>query len=400
MRFSRAALSLIVCLLSLDAIAQSHEMRVGGLEGHSKLFATAGTIIDWSRPASMTGTVDTAHVGWTNATAPCAPIFYVRFYAIPVNALAAVMVAERGPFSASNGIVTVALDPPVDVFRGQTYIGIRRVEAPENCGIPYGTFTRTRGRALSFDGNFTGPFSQLNPLSDYTLQAMATSGGSARVATIPAVASAPGNFGSFFRTALTLSNPTALEVRGKLVMRLAGRAGTDADPSLDYVIPPNGTLNYADVVDTMDQSGLGSIDIITTGSTTPIATARVYNDGANGTSGFNEEAIPAGGPYLSNAVIFIPEDLTNFRLNIGIRTMDAVTLNGEVRNAAGQGVHSFNKSYPAHYFEQVGAAAFINGGSLPAGGKIIVSAFEKEFLVYGAATDNRTNDPSMRIGLD
>jgi hypothetical protein len=29
-----------------------------------------------------------------------------------------------------------------------------------------------------------------------------------------------------------------------------------------------------------------------------------------------------------------------------------------------------------------------------------VYAYPKEFIAYGAVTDNRTNDPSMRIGLD
>jgi hypothetical protein len=56
-----------------------------------------------------------------------------------------------------------------------------------------------------------------------------------------------------------------------------------------------GTLNYADILVSMNQSGLGSLDILTTGSPTPIATARIFNDaGAAGTNGFSEEAVPAG----------------------------------------------------------------------------------------------------------
>jgi hypothetical protein len=96
----------------------------------------------------------------------------------------------------------------------------------------------------------------------------------------------------------------------------------------------------------------------------------------------------------------IPTDLANFRLNIGVRTISAVELNVTIYDAAGQIQGSLVKSYPANYFEQVTASAFLNGATIPAGGKIDVQAYQKEFIVYGAVTDNRTNDPSMRAGLD
>jgi hypothetical protein len=141
--------------------------------------------------------------------------------------------------------------------------------------------------------------------------------------------------------------------------------------------------------------------VLTTASVTPIATARVFNDGgAAGTSGFTEDAVPAGPDYLSLATVFVPSDLTNFRLNIGIRTITAGDVNVSVYDAAGGLIFQIFKTYPADYFEQVSATAFLGGESVPAGGRIVVAAFQKEFIVYGAVTDNRTNDPSMRIGSD
>lgn len=220
------------------------------------------------------------------------------------------------------------------------------------------------------------------------------------MSTLPVVGSVHGSQGSYFRTSLTLVNPSKFELRGKLVMRLAGRNGTDADPSLEYVIPANATLNYDDVIEAMGQSGLGSLDIYTSASATPVVNARVFNDlGDKGTSGLAEDAVPAGAPYLGFANVMIPTDLTNFRLNIGIRTITAGTLTIETYDASGAQQRSITKSYGANYFNQVAATDFA-GGAIPAGGKIVVSAFEKEFIVYGAVTDNRTNDPSMRIGLD
>lgn len=399
MKLSR---SVVLLLLTLSFKATAQEIRIGGLEGNGAVFAgLATTFIDWSRPAAGTGVVNTASVAWSEATTPCDDIFSVRFYAIPSNALATVMIAERGPFRAVNGINTVTLDPPVAVT-SETYIGLHRADGAASCGQPYGTFSRTPGRALISNSDFTGGLlTGLSPVGNFRLLAQASSSPSVRVSTIPAVASSGGAAGSFFRTSLTLSNPSSLPIQGKLVMRLAGRSGTDADPSLEFTVPENGTINYPDVVTAMGQSGLGSIDILTTASPTPIATARVFNDaGDKGTSGLFEEAVPAGKPYFNVGTILIPDDLVNYRLNIGIRTISEVALNVSIYNSAGQLQTLFVKNYPANFMEQVTASQFTENRPLPPGGKIVITAYEKEFMVYGAVTDNRTNDPSMRIGLD
>jgi hypothetical protein len=388
-------------LLTSSLAATAQEIRIGGLEGNGAVFMSPPmTVIDWNRPARSSGSVNTASVAWTDATSPCDGIFFVRFYAIPSNALVTVMTAERGPFRAVSGINTVALEPPVNVTP-ETYIGIRRVSGPDSCGKPFGTFTREPGRALFSSDDFkNGPLTSLSPASNFRLQAQASNVPSVRVSTLPAVASTPGGFGSFFRTSLTLANPTTTEIRGKLLFRAAGRAGTDSDPTTDFIIPANGTLNYADIVATMGQSGLGSLDVLTTASPTPIATARVFNDaGTAGTSGLAEDAVPAAPDYFSVANVFIPTDLTNYRLNVGIRTFTAGDLAVEVYDAAGTRKANSIRHYEANFFEQIAATDFI-GGALPPGGRIVVSAFQKEFIVYGAVTDNRTNDPSMRIGAD
>ncbi len=392
-------LATVICFSALATAAQ--EVRVGGLEGNGAEFVSnPTTVIDWSRPASASGSVNTASAAWTGASTPCDGIFYVRFYAIPSNAFVTVMTAERGPFRAVNGINTVTLEPPVAVT-SETYIGIRRVAGPDSCGQPFGTFTRDPGHALFTNDDFkNGSITALSPSNNFRLQAQASSVPSIRVSTIPVVGSVAGALGSFFRTSLSLGNPSTSAIHGKLVFRVAGRAGSDADPTSDFVIPAGGTLNYADVIAAIGQSGLGSLDILTTASPTPIATARVFNDaGSAGTSGLTENAVPAGPDYLSLATVFIPEDLANFRLNIGVRTITAGDLNVAVYAADGSPQGTTVKSYPANYFEQVSAAVFL-GGPPPAGGRIVVSAYQKEFIVYGSVTDNRTNDPSLRIGSD
>jgi hypothetical protein len=403
MRRSRLRIALAAAALTFVAAASLHaqQIRVGSLEGNEAVFSSVPvTIIDWSRPASAAGSVNTASVAWRDASQPCDGIFFVRFYAIPSNAFASAMIAERGPFRAVDGINTVTLDPPVDVTP-EVYIGIRRGAGPDTCGRPYGTFTRQPARSLFSNDDFRGgSLTGLSPATNFLLQAEATNAPTVRVATIPAVASTAGANNSFFRTSLTLANPGPNAIHGTLQFRAAGRAGSVSDPTLDYAIPPRATLNYADIAATMGQTGLGSLDILTTASATPIATARVFNDaGAAGTSGLAEDAVPAAAPYLASANVFIPEDLTGYRLNVGIRTITAADVTVTVYDASGVQQGSTVRSYPANFFEQIGASTFTNG-VLPPGGRIVVSAFQKEFIVYGAVTDNRTNDPSMRIGSD
>ncbi|HEY0372602.1 MAG TPA: hypothetical protein VGD79_11410 [Thermoanaerobaculia bacterium] len=393
---------IVVVLAFIVAIrASSQEIRVGGLEGTLQSFTSYSLLIDASRPASANGTVNTASVAWTNATTPCDGIFYVRFYAMPSNAMVAVMIAERGPFRAVNGINTVALEPPVSVTT-ETYIGIRRATGPESCGQPYATYTPVPGRALASEQNFVnGSTATLAPFANFTLQAQASNTASVRASTIVVAGSTAGGFGSLFRTSLTLANPTPVEIRGKLVFRRAGVEGTDADPSLDYLIPAKGTLNYDDVIAAMNQSGLGSLDVYTTASPSPIASARIFNDaGEEGTSGLSEEAIPARRRNYSAANVLIPTNLTDYRLNIGIRTIAETTVQIEVYDAAGNQVGQRVRSYPANYFNQVGVSDFLEGGTVPPGGRIYVYSYDKEFYVYGSVTDNRTNDPSMRLELD
>lgn len=398
----RVAIRLLFALTFSAALTvTAQEVRVGGLQGNGAEFTgNPVTLIDWSSPATASGTVNTASVGWTNVTTPCDNIFTVRFYSIPSNAFVTVMTAERGPFRAVQGINTVTLDPPVSVTP-ETYIAIRRLAGPDSCGQPYGTFTRDPGHALFTGDDFkNGSIATLNPSNNFRLQAEASNVPSVRVATIPVVGSVAGAFGSFFRTSLAMGNPATSDIHGKLVFRPAGQAGSDTDPSLDFAIPAGGTLNYADIIASMGQSGLGSLDILTTASPTPIATARVFNDtGAAGTSGLSEDAVPTGADYLSVASVFIPEDLTNFRLNIGIRTFTAGSVNVTVYGADGSQQSSTINTYPADFFQQVSAAAF-TGGTVPAGGRVVVSAYSQSFIVYGSVTDNRTNDPTLRIGSD
>src|SRR5262249_42959952 len=163
---------------------------------------------------------------------------------------------------------------------------------------------------------------------------------------------------AFFRTSLQLQNTTSTSINGKFVFHKAGQSAAPGDPSLSFTAAPGQVLSYPDIITTMGSSGLGSLDVLTTGGVLPFVTARVFNDGGSaGTSGFTEDAVsPDETVDLStHGYLVIPPDLTNYRMNIGVRTLDSgATLNIVLYGANGTVRATRNGvTYPPNYFEQV-----------------------------------------------
>jgi hypothetical protein len=152
----------------------------------------------------------------------------------------------------------------------------------------------------------------------------------------------------------------------------------------------------------MGQTGIGSMDVLATGFT-PVITTRVYNDsGTAGTSGFTEEVITSYEAIKSGAYadFTIPADLTNYRVNVGIRTLgEPTTFLVTVFDAAGTPVgDTAARTVAANYFEQIPLGTFLAGVTPPAGGlaRIQVTGGGSA-IFYTATTDNRTNDGSLKM---
>jgi hypothetical protein len=178
----------------------------------------------------------------------------------------------------------------------------------------------------------------------------------------------------------------------------------------------------------MGAAGLGSIDIMTTipdppyGSakegpsprTTPTpmprflpptALVHIFNDQPSSKAGFVQAAIDPwrfGDPrpvlaHRSQGVLVIPDDLLNFRFNVGVRTLfSGATLSIIVRDAQGRALRSFDREYPPTWFEQIDLSSFAQG-PVPENGSLVITVWYGSAIVYGATTDNRNNDASAEI---
>jgi streptogramin lyase len=218
---------------------------------------------------------------------------------------------------------------------------------------------------------------------------------------LPVVVSTEGVGGSFFRTSMQLHNSTSVSMTGQIVFHPSGSSGSAADPLLAYTLAPGQTQSIADLLPAMERSGIGSADVEATSGSVPAMTVRVFNDaGAAGTTGFTEDAMHSDDalrPSFSG-VLLLPADLTRFRFNIGVRTLEsgaAATLT--VRDSAGAVVTTISRSFTATYHEQRTAAAFLGVAELPAGGSVTIAVASGSAIFYGATADNTTGDPSLQV---
>jgi hypothetical protein len=395
-----ALMGLLVSGFAASLSAQSLQMgaNVGSPNTGDLNLAVVRTDIDLAHPADATGLVDTARFSWS--VAGCAGAVKIKFFRRHGSTVS--FVAERGPFDATFNVNSVSLTPPVQVEQGDL-VGITRLL---DCGNAQSITGFVNPGYLAYAGDVTsdvGFAAGQNGGAVLDLEATGTATESI-YAVLPVAGSTPGNFGSFFRTSVQIANPNFGPTSGRLVFHPQGVAGSSADPSISFSIAARATISYPDIVQTMGQTGLGSIDLVLpNGAGVPVAVARVFDDaGAQGTKGFTEEAVPLTGDkqvLFAGATGFLvgPADVTNFRYNIGIRALlGGAFLTFRVRDANGVVIRSVDVSYDPTFFTQQPADTLL-GGSLPANATIEVGCSAGGAVVYGATIDNTTNDPSAQL---
>ncbi len=220
------------------------------------------------------------------------------------------------------------------------------------------------------------------------------------IAAILAVAGSTQGSGAFFRTSVQIHNSRSTAISGRFVFHRAGVSGGTNDPSLAYTLNGGQTIEYADILPAMGvASGLGSIDIMTTGDPVPIMAARIFSDaGENGTAGFFLEPVAPESALRTgdNGVIIAPADPLKARLNLGIRSLDnGASLSITVRNKSGALRATANKTYAANFFEQVSANGYL-GMTLESSDTVTFTVTSGQAIIYGAQTDNKTQDPSVQ----
>jgi hypothetical protein len=273
-----------------------------------------------------------------------------------------------------------------------------RLSSTRNATTDTTLYFRVHARNTSSPCNIEGPVSSIVSIHIVPRPPLATG---TRV--FPVVGTTEGNFGSLFRTAVQLHNPTTQRITGRLTFHVQAVEGKAADPSLNYSLGPSETVSYADIVAALGLSrSIGSLDLVPDGSSAaPLSAVRVFNDaGAAGTTGMTLDQLGVADAVKGGqrGILIAPMVPAGVRMNIGIRTLlDGVTMTVTVRAKDGFMIQSSTRTYPPTFFLQVPLSDF-TGGSVLLGDEVVIFDVQAgSALIYGAITDNTTQDPSVQI---
>jgi hypothetical protein len=404
----RTSFAIVVILFAASLAAQPLSVGTQIVDQGGTATITNGgpvTYVNLSNGATAAGTVNKATVGWS---ATCSNAFKIVFLRNNFGSLAGfTVVATRGPFNATGGRNEVTLTPPVTLALGDL-IGVVQLQNLATCGsvrtqsfasnsVGYNLVTTVD---MSVSGGTIGSSTVYG--SGFGIGVVAYNSNPLLVRILPAAGAAPGAT-AFFRTALQMLNPTSTTITGNLVFHKQLQPAAPGDPSLAFTLSPGQAVSYADVITSMGTSGVGSLDVVTNGGNAPIVTARVFSDaGSAGTSGFSEEGVSPNDAldFFSRGILLIPSDLTNFRMNIGVRTLDTgAVLDVTTLDSAGVSRASRTVTYGANVFDQQPVATFTGASSVPPGGWIVITfnTFGGRAFVYSSIIDNRTSDSTFRL---
>lgn len=353
------------------------------------------TLVDLSHPAAVDGTVNFASVQWNGSNTGCTNAYKVKILH-PNSATSLTtftLVAERGPFTAQPGRNLVSLTPPVAVKKGDL-IAVTSLVALNPCGAPVSWLERSASTML-FSGDVSSGSFNGNYRRGEALAARATDTQEVLEGIITAAGSLAGNFGSFFRTSLQIACPGGGTCTGEIVFHPAGVAASPGDQAIPYTVSGSNSVSYDDVVAHMGKSGLGTLDIVSNNGFPPLVTARVYNDqGSSGTSGFTEEMIRTTDVLHPGdlAILVTPADLTNYRVNVGVRTLSSAA---KVNVQYGFRSQS-DKDFPAYEFQQFSLAGFGDTSPVP-NEQIFLFVLSGDVAIYQSITDNKTNDSAIQF---
>src|ERR1043166_380045 len=193
---------IILLAIALAPSAFCQPITIGTLpqSGATQFTASPQTFVDLTHPATGSGSINAVTVRWQiTGGGVCTNAFKVKFIH-PGTSGTAFSVVERGPFSATLGLVTVPLSPPVQVSAGD-FIGVTILQPPAGCGsLVFATADPSqRYWRQSGDLGASGDFSNGTFANGLTLPAIGKSS-TEYLAGIITAAGATQGVGAFFRT--------------------------------------------------------------------------------------------------------------------------------------------------------------------------------------------------------
>ena len=223
---------------------------------------------------------------------------------------------------------------------------------------------------------------------------------------VPAVAHAPGQFDTTWKTDLRLFNPATVKITCTLDFLEEARNNAGVIPGVTFDLQPKGTMVIDDVLTVIpgipadSSKGALRFGFEGGGGTVPVIMSRTYNDTPNGTYGQYVPAVPVlpgdgGALYLTGMA-----DNDQYRSNLGVANLSGRDIGGltaTVLDAAGNELGSYGIGVPAYSTIQVvniARAAGVTGGNLDLF-SVRLDTNDNDVTAYASVIDNRTGDPVL-----
>jgi hypothetical protein len=202
-----------------------------------------------------------------------------------------------------------------------------------------------------------------------------------RSTVIPIAGSVTGIGGVTYRTSAQISNPSSAPSSGSIIFRPAGQQASANDPRLSYTLAPFETRTFADLMAAIGTTGLGSLEIAPAIGPAPAATVRIQDGGVALVPQVTADNVITAG---SRAVLTTPPDLSQARLNVGLRSLAAgATLTVTLYDASGTLIRTASRTLPPNYLVQM-SAADLAGGAVGPNQAIVISVDSGSAAIYGS----------------
>ncbi len=232
-------------------------------------------------------------------------------------------------------------------------------------------------------------------------QATAACGSPQQYQIIPVAASGPGAQGSFWTTAVWLSDAGPVSGQPNTVQAFAVDALSGyTEYTRDYTVPPGGTVEAADLIGDLGLPQGRTFWVYLMGTSPFYVNARIYTTEPGG-SGTYGQHIPVAyedqGMGQGETVVFpVPLDYSRTRVNVGFTYGNAMTTRLRVRVIAGDGTELSAQTVTLGNSESVQLNG-VNAGMIgTAAGKVVIEALDdtgEDLFPYVSVADMTTSDP-------
>jgi PKD repeat protein len=231
------------------------------------------------------------------------------------------------------------------------------------------------------------------------VQAIPAPSGSSLV--LPAVGRAPGANGTFWRSDVTLFNPTTSTLGFTLRYIAAGTDGRNA-PSRNYALAPSTGSTFSDVLNIFGiTSGSGALEVRWNATTGPVVTSRTYTSTTDGGT-FGQSIDPVARFRADSYVTGLRSD-ASYRSNVGLVNGNDATIGVTVTLLSSFGTvaaTNYVQIAPRSQAQYSLSALFpnVNASSL---GSFTMQAHTDSGAVlfaYGSVVDNASGDPVFFAG--